>query len=338
MGAESGEAATPLRLGRVERELRSRATAFEFVQLVRLIERLLPDRSPVGHFGDPAAESAHFSVQPSISFPPGEIAAFEWRDGEPAPRIEVNFFGLTGPQGVLPYHYTLLLAERRRARDRAPGEFLDLFQHRLLSLFYRVWRKYRFTIAQEDGGADPLAAHLLELAGLNPVAESNAELTRYVGLMAPQQRSAVALEELIEDYFGVPVEVEQFVGGWQRLPRRDQCALGEEEGAAGQLGLGAVAGDEVWDCQSRVRLRIGPLARDRFGDFLPTGSAYFPLRRLVRLFGRDQFEFEVQLVLEREEVPGFRLGIEGEVQPLGWGTWLRTGEFGRDADDTIFRL
>jgi predicted component of type VI protein secretion system len=59
---------------------------------------------------------------------------------------------------------------------------------------------------------------------------------------------------------------------------------------------------------------------------------------LVRLFGRDQFEFEVQLVLEREEVPGFRLGIEGEVQPLGWGTWLRTGEFGRDADDTIFRL
>jgi type VI secretion system protein ImpH len=336
--ADSGEPAEAMRL--LERALRREPTAFGFFQAVRLLERLQRDRAPVGHYADPADEVVRFSVNPAISFPPSEIHALELPSDGPA-RMSVNFFGLTGAQSVLPYHYSLLVAERLRARDGALAGFLDLFHHRLLSLFYRAWERHQVAVAYEKG-QDSLRAHLLDLVGMG--LDSQQErldvpddvLAYYAGLLGPEPRSALALEQLVADFFGVPVEVEQFVGGWYPLETGDQCSVGEEVGASTRLGLGAVVGDEVWDHQMRVRIRIGPLARSQFDTFLPGGSAHEPLRALVRFFSHDQFDFEIQLVLARDEVPGCILGDED--QPLGLSTWIRTTALERDADETILSL
>lgn len=336
-------AAPVVHLAQLEALLRDSATAFDFFQAVRTLERLHPQRVGPGHFVDPTREVVRFSVHASISFPPAEIHSLDLPADGPA-RMSVNFFGLTGPQGVLPYDYTLLVADRQRARDGALGAFLDLFHHRLISLFYRAWERNRFTVGYEKGTGDRLGEHLLDLVGQGMDVERRRVAARetlpfYAGLLGPQPRGAVALRQLLEDMFDVPVEVEQFVGGWYPLATRDQCALGEEAGPSGQLGLGAVAGDEIWDQQTRVRLRLGPLPRARYNDFLPTGSAHALLRWIVRYFSRDAFDFEVQLVLAQDDVPGCVLDDdESEPQPLGWSTWIRTETFSRDADDTIVRL
>jgi type VI secretion system protein ImpH len=258
--------------------------------------------------------------------------------------MSVNFFGLTGPQGVLPYHYSLLIIERLRSRDSALAAFLDIFHHRILSLFYRAWEKNQPTVTSEKQRDDRIGEHLLDLIGesVNPSAPGPTPLQRmllfYPGLLGAQPRSAIGLEQLIEDVFDVPVTIEQFVGGWYPLAAREQCALGEEEeDVSAQLGLGVVVGDEVWDQQTRVRIRIGPLDTHKYAEFLPTGSAHELLRRLVRFYSRDAFDFEVQLVLERDAVAGCVLG-DDTVAPLGWATWIRTGEFSRDPDDTVLQL
>jgi type VI secretion system protein ImpH len=333
----------PVALRAVERALEEEPTSFSFFQAVRLLERLRPERQPVGGYGDPSNEVARFSVTPSVAFPPSEIAALNLDTDGPVP-LRVNFMGLTGPMGVLPYHYSFLAAERQRARDGAYGAFLDLFNHRMISLFYRAWCKHRFTIGHERGD-DRLRTHFLDLIGAGlPAAQKHLPLSadaliHYAGLIVLQSRSAAALEQLIEDYFDVPAEVEQFVGDWYPLSLGDQCALGEELDVATQLGGGAVVGDEVWDQQTRARIRLGPLTRARLDEFLPTGSAYESLRALTRFFTHDQYEFELQLVLARDQVPGFVLGDEtARPQPLGWSTWIRTGEFADDADDILLRL
>jgi type VI secretion system protein ImpH len=253
--------------------------------------------------------------------------------------------GLTGPLGVLPYDYTLLVAERERARDHALGDFLDIFHHRIISLFYRAWLKNRPTVSYEKGSEDRLSQHLLHLMGQGMEAGDRAlpplqrTLLFYVGLLAPQARSAVALERMLEDVFDVPVEVEQFVGGWYPLPESDQCAVGEDVEYSTQLGLGVVAGDEVWDQQTRVRIRLGPLPADKYAEFLPTGSAHALLRWLVRHFSHDAFHFDVQLVLDRDAVGGCVLGDPDKRQPLGWSTWVRTTKtISRDPDETVFSL
>ena len=331
-------------LGEVRAWLAAEPAAFEFFQAVRLLERLYPERARVGVFADPAAEVAHFSAHPSVAFPTSEIETLELPADGPA-RVVVNFMGLIGPLGVLPHHYTLLVAERLRARDRALQSFLDIFQHRIIALFYRAWEKYHFTAAYERDQRDRVTEHLLDLVGLGleggrrHLKVQSETLLLYAGALLPQPRSAVALQRMLEDFFAVPVDIQQFVGGWYRLDEPTQCWIGSETGASDRVGLGAVVGDEIWDQQARVRIRLGPLTRAQYERFLPTGADHAVLRALAQLFSHDQFEFDVQLVLAKDEVPHCRLGGDGErPAALGWGTWLKTVAGTRDADETLLTL
>ena len=129
------------------------------------------------------------------------------------------------------------------------------------------------------------------------------------------------------------------MGGWYPLSVETQCCLGDEASTSSQLGLGSVVGDEIWDQQARARIRIGPLSREQYDEFLPEGSAYEPLRALARFYCEDRFEFEVQLVLAKDEVPGCVIGADEEdALPLGWCTWIRSEPLERDADEAILRL
>ncbi len=329
-------------LSRVETLLRDEPQAFGFFQAVSLLHRIRSRRVAVGLFSDPADEVVRFSVPDSIAFPPSEIHALDIPDDDRA-LMRVNFMGLTGPQGLLPYHYTLLIADRNRVRDRAIGDFFDLFHHRMLSLFYRAWEKYRFQVAYERGDSDGLTQHLRDLVGVGletdqrhlPVPDD--ALLFYTGVLGPQPRGAQGLEQMLTEHFDVPVRVVQFVGRWYPLRRHDQCELGDDWSPANQLGLGAVAGDEIWDAQTCFRVRIGPLSRSRYDAFLPGGRDHKTLRALARFYCHDQFDIELQLVLAKDDVPGLVLGADGP-RPLGWCTWIRTGDLAVDADETILTL
>ena len=347
MASEVRTESAPVALADLRESLARTPTAWEFFQAVRVLEGLLPGRAGVGGFGDPAGEAVRFTVPPSLAFPPTEIDGLALpQNGEGPARMSVNVMGLIGPLGVLPHHYTLAVAEANRGRDGGLAAFLDIFQHRALSLFYRAWKKQRFTVDYRPDGSDRLSGHLRDLVGIGldgdrdrtgGIAEGT--LVFYAGLLGRQQRSAVALEQLLEDYFDVPATVQQFVGGLFPLQKRDQCELGDEDSPSNRLGAGSVVGDAVWDQQAGVRVRLGPLTREQFDDFLPSGRAHGPLRSIVRFFGHDQYEFEVQLVLAREEVPSCVLGGATDTpQGLGWSTWIRTRPFNREPDETILRL
>jgi type VI secretion system protein ImpH len=351
MAAEVRVEGAPVGLDKIGDALERRPTAFGFFQAVRLLERLFPDRVPVGDFADPSREVVRFGVDPGLAFPPSQIKTLDLEDTHVdgiedigrQPRMVVNFMGLVGPSGVLPYEYSLLAIARQRAKDPTMLAFFDIFHHRAISLFYRAWRKYRFTVDYEQGREDRITAHALDLVGLglqsyrDKLPFPDDALAFYAGLFALQPRGASALEHLVEDFFDVPAVVEQFVGGWYSLPERDQCEIGGED-TSSVLGMGAVVGDEIWDQQARVRIRIGPLPRARFREFLPDGSAYEKLRSLVRFFAHDQFEFELQLVLDREDVPGLVLGDDPAETRLGWSTWIRTVQRAAEADETVLAL
>jgi type VI secretion system protein ImpH len=323
---------------------------FDFFRAVQLLEQIRPERAPVGEFAEPHDEVVRFRTPTAVGFPASAIQAFEEGEGDGPAEMTVNFLGLTGPQGILPLDYSMYAANRGRARDHAFKDFLGLFEHRLISLFYRAWAKSRADNPRtidpqgEPTGAvhgDWLTDQLSSIIGLSTeglskqLAVPEASLLYYAGLLAMPSRPAVALEQMLSDYFDVPCDVEQFVGAWYPLSQSAQTSLGEEDSA---LGGGAVAGDGVWDQQGRVRVRIGPLSRRRYDEFLPGGASHDALRALTRFFGNDQFDFEIQLVLARDEAPPFRLDADATPLPLGWVTWLRTVPLERDPDDALFTL
>ena len=326
----------------VRAQIEAQPRAFSFFQAVRLLEALSPEGAPVGGMEGPEREVVRFAAHPSIAFPPAEIQELESGDETP-PRMTVNFMGLIGPQGVLPLDYTSLVARRAQERDEGLRDFLDIFHHRMISLFYRAWLKYRFLVQRERGEEDAVTTHLLDVAGLGLSSQrdlpglATGALAGYAGLLAAQPRSAQALEQILEDYFEVPATVEQFVGDWYPLRRQDQCEVGDENRMSSQLGMGALAGDEVWDPQARVRVSLGPLTRQRYASLLPGAEAHQALRTLLRFFSHGEHEFEVRLVLDADEVPGLHLGGD-DTEQLGWTTWLRTKAPDAPADQTIFRI
>lgn len=338
------------------RRLHEEPQSFGFFQAVRLLRRLHPDRAGVGGFADPRDELLRFRAHTSLAFPASEIQELDGTADDRAPHeMTVNFMGLVGPQGVLPVHYTLLAAERAGERDTALRDFLDIFNHRVISLFYRAWEKNRFTVAYEralpDGddaaSGDPVLRHARDVVGVGTeglhgrAGVDDETLVYFAGILGMRSRSAVGLEQLVGDYFDVPARVEQFVGAWYPIDLGTQCEIGDESSLSSALGLGAVVGDEVWDQQSRIRIRVGPLERERYDGFLPGGSAHAEIRALTRFYCNDEMDVELQLVLARDDVPACVLGAgdEGdEVAPLGWCTWLRTGAMDRDPDETVLTL
>ena len=323
---------------------------FGFFQAVRLLERISPGRDPVGKFGRPSHEVVRFTGNSSLSFPASEIQSLSLpENGGPAQmpaQMMVNFMGLTGVEGALPIPYTEMVLERIREGETALRDFLDIFNHRIVSLFYQAWQRYRFTASYEGRGGDGLSQLLLDLIGLGTPALRNRQeipdssLLFYAGLLAMHSRSATTLRQILSDYFEVDVEIEQFAGAWRRLDAGELCRFEQRNRPSDRLGLGVVVGDEIWDQQSLVRIRLGPLPLDRYRDFLPDGSAYRSLRALTRFFSAA-VEFEVQLVLRHnhDDKPLCVLGDESATAPqLGWVSWMRRPPDSPDVADTVLKL
>ena len=327
----------------MEQALREDPCSFEFFQAVALLQRLRAESEPVGQFSNPDDEAVRFRVHNSLSFPAIQVQSIEWQREGP-PEMKVNFMGLTGPNGVLPYAYTELILERLKAKDPALESFLDIFNHRIISFFYRAWEKYRFPVTYYRGD-DSFTHHLLDLIGLGtqglsgrqPIPDS--ALLHYAALVGAQARSAEALEAILSGYFEVPVEVEQFAGAWYRLDPSSQCSMADDGSDSEKLGAGVVVGDEIWDQQSRVRVTLGPLNLEQYSSFLPGGAAFEPLKALVRFFANDELDFEAKLVLLREEVPKCEVGNETATAPrLGWVSWLKSVPLEHNPGDTILNL
>jgi type VI secretion system protein ImpH len=319
---------------------------FDFFQAVRLLHLILNDRPGVGRIAKPDEEPVRFKVRQSLEFAPSALYSIS-TETDP-PRMAVAFLGLTGVQGILPHHYTEHILARAQAKDFAMAEFFDLFNHRIISLFYRAWEKHRlpvrFQLAAAKQELDEFSQYLFDWIGLGTaglrgrMAFRDDALLRYAGLLGQKPACAAALEAILHDYFDVPVKIEEFIGAWYRLTEDDQCELGDQA-SRNQLGEGAIAGDAVWDPQTRFRVRLGPLKLIAFLAFLPDGRAVRELRDLVRFYIGPLLEFDLQLVLKAEEVPWSRLGDESPAGPrIGWCGWLKTEEFVQEADDAVFAV
>jgi type VI secretion system protein ImpH len=314
---------------------------FEFFQAVRLLERIAPERHAVGRYSEPAGEAVRFRTRTSLGFAPSQIHKLSrTSEDENAPsQMMVAFMGLAGRAGVLPHHYTEMLIERSRYKDTALAEFFDLFNHRMISLFYRAWEKYRFPVAYERGAEDRFTEFLFDIIGMGTRGlrkrQSFADeiLLFYGGLFAARPHSASAMEAVLGDYFGATAHVAQFSGQWLKLDDESLTRLGTANAA---LGVTTVAGTRVWDVQSKFELQFGPLTFKEFTGFLPTGSAFKPAAELTRLLAGQEFDFAMRLTLKADEVPGCVLTTRAKRAPrLGWTTWLKTSPFPEDDSQVV---
>ena len=299
---------------------------FSFYRIVYLLQHLVPEAVPVGAQGPPEREVVRFRAHLSMGFSSADVTSLTVKESESEdlPRFELTttFMGLYGPASPLPTHYTeeLLHDEDGREVRRA---FMDLFHHRMMSLLYRVWEKYRYAIRFQALGKDPISKLFLQLSGLGlpPKGETRIHpirLLAYAGLWTQRTRPASALRGILADYFrGVDVEIEQFAGRWLEIPESEQNRLG---GVRSRLGEDINLGSRIFDRGASFRVRLDRLGINDYLSFLPPGDKTAELEEIVDQFNSDGLDYEVKLWLRREEVPSVMLGAPAA--RLGWATWL----------------
>ena len=333
------------------KELAQDAPHFGFFQAVRVLALIARRR---GKRRAQLPDKLRFRTAASMAFPASELTRYVPVDPQ-APdaaqardEMTVAFLGLTGPSGALPPPYTeLMLSRNTMYRDTALHAFLDLFSHRSIAMFYGAWRKYRYWLDVEDGDRSRLTRNLLDFTGMGfqslreklgsgETAQLSENLfTYYVGLLSQKPISAQAMSTVLQGFFGVPVEITQFVGQWIDVPPEEQTQFGA---TACVLGLSAFAGDRIWDRQTKIELRMGPMRRGQFERLLPGVPGAKTLETLMRFMLGYGLACDVTLILDRRDIPAPRFDLFRQRLLLGGNTWLNTRPPERDPDEMRYRL
>jgi len=299
--------------------------AFDFHVALRRFDASHPERPRLGAAERPSEERVRLGQTPSATFTGAQLTDYteegEGPEGALA-RLTVGFLGLWGPSGPLPSHLTEYAHERlHRAGDPTLVRFVDVFHHRMLLLFHRAWATAQPTISMDRPESDAFAGYVGALMGLGLEATrgrggaTDFAKLHYAPLFAVSARNADGLRDIVADYFGLPAEIEEFVGEWLDLPEDERWRLGSsrETGALGRVALGG----RVWTRGNKFRVLLGPLGSADFEQMLPGGSGMAELRSLVRLYTNDEWDWDLRLVLAPDATEAMRLGRGSR---LGWTT------------------
>ncbi|MBI3560596.1 MAG: type VI secretion system baseplate subunit TssG [Gammaproteobacteria bacterium] len=325
--------------------------SFSFLQAVRLIERFNAlhnvasiniAKNPVARFLPPTTEVVRFHSRQSLAFQSAEITSLESSQNTAALKqwhMVINFMGLTGSSGIMPYHYSELVLQRLKVKDRSMESFFDLFNHRTVSLFFQASLKYNLALEYERRKLNPVPGiepdnHtklLLSLIGLGTkgltkrLYTMDESLLYYAGLFTQKVRTSQGLKQIIQQHFNIPVQIQEFIGQWQELindVRTMLPGIANPRGQNNSLGKSVMLGRKGWFAQGKFRIILGPLSRAQLGSFAPGTATLNALNEIVRLYINFEYAYDFVMRIERGHIPA-RIMLSRAAAPImGWNTWL----------------
>ncbi len=341
--------------GTLIQDLLSRPWDYDFFGALRCVESSRPDLPRIGKSRALRQDPLRFGQYLSLGFATASMEQPHLAR-EQGHKLMVRFTGLTGPSGPLPLRYTDFIRNRLRGtqdpdlrgpreeaalsmgggsgKDSTLSEFIDIFHHRAISLFYRAMAVARKTVdldREEDRTfaewiASTFGCGLPEMDSLDAV--PTLHRLPFAGHLACQTRHASGLQGLLSDYFDMPVEVGSFAGQWIDIPEEQRCRVGESR-ETGLLGRTCVVGSKIWDRQMKCTLRLGPMAYAQYEQFLPGSVCHKRLHAWLAFYTRGELYWEAAIVLRKEDVPKTKLGSTGR---LGYTAWLTSVPPVKDAD------
>jgi len=319
--------------------LAERPYEFDFYQALRRLETLFAEQPRLGRSLRPSDDAVRLMQEPSLAFAPATLAGFTPSKNGKAPRMSVAFGGLFGPHGPLPLHLTEYARDRIiNSGDPTLCRFLDVFHHRMLSLVYRAWADAQPTVQFDRPDADRFGAYVGSLFGIGHEGledrDAMPDLAKrhFAGRLVCHARNSEGLQAILSEFFRLKMRLMEFVGRWLALPDDCRCVLGMGSMGTAQLGVSATIGDRVGDCQTKFRIVAGPMSLAEYERLLPGGASLARLKAIVKNYVGLELDWDIHMLLKREQVPETQLGSMGQ---LGWTTWLVSEQPGKDVGDLI---
>ncbi len=288
---------------------------YAFFQLLYLLERTHAGAAPLGETGPVAAERIRLRPDASMGFASSDVSAVELvkcGDGVERTRVTTTFLGLYGTSSPLMNYFIETVAQNEYQGNQEPvRELLDVLHHRIISLIYKAWTKYRLYVGYRTKGADSFTRRMLCASGIDAFGAHKTPIhrflfLRYAPMLAWRARTAHGLGVALEELFGnLGVRIEQFVGAWTLIEKPYRNKLGQ---ANASLGESLTIGRYVFDASSRYKLVLGPLGYDDYLAFLPGGHKRPLLRGVCAVFTRGYYDVLLELHVKPDAAPRFQLG------------------------------
>ena len=256
--------------------------------------------SLVGTDALPEGESIRFKSHPSLAFPAASSATSELQTDREV--VITNFLHLAGSEGVLPLHYSKMVIERLKKKDSAMADFFDMFHHRLTSLLYRSWSKYRLVPQYEahrmQQKPDPVSKLIDALSG-NLSKPSN--ITRYYsGHFSKKSRSAAGLSAILTDFTGHPVTISQFVGCWINVPDTSLTRITSKQTMNNRLGTGVFIGRRSWNAQSKIEIHIKNLDNQNYQRIMAGSKIFEQMTELIKGYTPNHISVNILFHIDKQ--------------------------------------
>ncbi len=351
-------------------QIQSEPHRFDFFQAVRMLERAAnahPDEedvvasSRVAGSARPDQEAIRFSSRPSLAFNGSDVTAVtrkrvrsndEDGSGVLQWQMEVAMMGLTGSEGVMPHTFSEIVLSELKQKNHALKDYLDLFNHRTVSMYYESWHKYQMApnyeraILSGSGKNDLFTDAVMSLAGIGlseqrfRLSLPDERIAQYAGHFGRNICSAESLRNTIAGLFGFETSIEQFRGQWYDLPEDARCRMPDEDhphGVNNALGVNTVMGSRCYQAQSKFCVVITPHTQEEFEALSPGSSTLEELKSVIRLSAGTEYDFEIEVKLDEEYLDlQDMFSPEKSSTQLGWSLYLNPDMI--DAGSVSIRL
>ncbi len=329
--------------GDLTRNLLPQAHRHQFFQLVERLHQVYGDDLEQLLDVRPEQERLRFCTDPALGFPRAEVPRAQpdtTTEEKHRYQLQVAFLGMHGGASPLPHHYLERIAYESHQGIGIRAAFFDFFNHRLMTLLHRGWRKYRYYVRFQPDATDRFSQTVFSLIGLNdsslrgetPIPWSR--LLTYAGMIATRSRAPSMVGGIIAHSFDLPqVHIQEWQPYHTPVPADQQIRLGQRNGC---LGQSCTLGERVHSIGGKFSIVIQGLSEIRFRQFLPDGEHFAPLKALVSFLLRDQLAYDLRLGIIQQDIPPLQLGSHAQQGPqLGWTSFLGKADLKKETDVRI---
>lgn len=302
--------------------LGDRLPYINFYRFCQLLEQSHPGKPVMGSTWRVHHEPVRFRPHPGMGFPASEIKSFEAAEHPHLPpTVRITFMGLYGVESPLPTHYIDDITQRREGYE-ATADFLDIFNHRLIAQYYRIWRKYSYPATFEEGGKDKTSQYLLGLAGLGidgctgSVAAPASRFLALLPVMLLPGRTAEGMASLVR-LLAPGTQVKIWHHDKRRVPLKKFLAMSVSQPVT--LTNRPVMGGYATDVNSQVLMRLTTNDPAEVQGWLPGGELHSDLMALLNVYLGSRLNVRLQLCVDRSLLPNATMSVSAKVGAVQLG-------------------
>ncbi|WP_273402693.1 type VI secretion system baseplate subunit TssG [Campylobacter avium] len=306
----------------IKKRIEKKQSLPDFFTLLRYIESKYPKKTKLGYALNYEDEIIRFSQVPHLKFAESEIADIDIKDDKVL--LKVYFFGLLGPNSVMPLEFTNFVMNRSlNHQDKGIQSFLDIINHRMLSLYYKAKSVNNQTLSfskEEDNFYDMISSFCANTQNLHRdkkhILPYDTQIT-YAHFLSKKIRSKDGLEKILSTFFKLPFRILTHINTKSSIPKEFLCVLSNPKSAI--LGKNTQIGKHYFSKNKRIILELDQISLKDYKNFIPRSLGFLRLIALINMYLSKPIEYIIKFRLKKDSDVKSYLDAKSA---LGVNSWL----------------